>query len=288
MRGLSQMGFIGPTHEWTWFWSGVDGTQPASAMGAAITPTQNTTGGGYTQLASSANVSNDVWEIDICINTIGISTAARDALATLAVDPAGGTAWADIFDLACGQAAAYGARDGGGVHFRLPLFIKAGSSIGMRGSVNSATLTDFNAFVRLKGRPADPTRARAGRYVEQFGVTAASSTGTSVTSGGASEGAWTEIGTVTKPLWAFEFGFGCNDSAVSNNIVHVDLAIGDATTKKVILLDHPVLTSQVEGVFKPAAPILARAAAGDKVYARYQSGPAAADTVSCAIYGIGG
>ncbi len=288
MRGLSQMGRIGPTHEWGWMWSSVDGVQPASAMGDAITPTQNTTGGAYVELASTSEVAFDVWEIDVCINTIGITTAARDALGTLAVDPAGGTAWVDIYDLCCGQAANYAARDGGGVHFRLPLFIKAGSSVGMRGSVNSATLTAFNAFVKLRGRPANPELVRAGRYTEQFGVTAASSTGTSVTSGGASEGAWTEIGTVTRPLWAFEFGFGCNDSAVSNNIVHVDLAVGDASSKKIILLDHPVLTSQVEGVFKPAAPILARAAAGAKVYARYQSGAAAADTVSCAIYGIGG
>lgn len=288
MRGLSQMGRIGPTHEWGWQWSGVDGVAPNNAvsMGVAVTPVQNATNGGYAQLASAANVANDVFEIDVCINNIAGSTLARDCLATLAIDPAGGTAWADIYDLLCGQASLVGGVGGLGSWFRFPLFIKAGSSIGMRASVNSATLTSIGAFVKLRGKPAEPSLVRAGRYVEQFGINTAASTGVAMTAGTASEGSWTEIGTIARPLWAFEFGFGMNTGAVNNGAFAVDLSVGDATNKKIILLDHMLNVNSSENASKPQALVHARAAAGAKVYARTQA--VFNNTHSIAVYGIGG
>ncbi len=265
------------------------GTRPAAAMGTAVTPVQNATNGAYAQLISGANLTYDCYAIEINVNNIGINTVARDALATLGIDESGGTSYTGIVDLLVGNAAPYngGNAGGGGMAFWFPLRIPAGTSIGMRGSVNSSNLTAFNAFCRCYCRPTRPVRY--GRYIEQFGIDTANSTGVAVTAGTSSEGTYTAIGSaVARPLWFFEFGFGNNDGTDSSNTYDVDIAVGDAGTKKQIMWNRPVFTNTNENVAKPAAPTWARAAVGDIVYARTQVGPASADTHAIAVYGVGG
>lgn len=278
------------TNEWGLIISSVDGTRPASAMGAAITPVQNATNGAYQTLLAGASVTSDVYAIEICVNNVGISAAARDCLATLGFDPAGGTSFTDFVDLLCGSAAPYaslGNTTGIGHHYRFPLWIKAGTTIGMRASVNSADVTAINAFVRVYCKPSAPELIWCGQKIEQLGVTTASSTGTAVTPGTTSEGSWTSIGTTTRNHRFYEFGFGANDAAQSANVVHVDVSVGDASNKKVIVIDHPVMTLTSEYTNKPACPTPANSKSGDVVYVRMQVGPGAADTVSAAVYAMG-
>lgn len=255
-------------------------------MGASITPTQNTTGGAYATLLAGASVTQDVYAIDICINNIGTSGAARDAIGTLGFDPAGGTSFTDFVDLLCGQASTT-ASGSIGAHYHFPLWIKAGTTIGMRGSVNSATLTAFQAYVRLYCKPSRPELIWCGQKIEQLGVTVGTSTGTSVTAGTVSEGSWTSMGTTTRSHRFFEFGFGANDAALNNNGYSVDISIGDASNKKIIALDRSVSTGNTEVVTKHASPIWARSNAGDIAYVRMQCGGNAAGTVSAAVYGMG-
>lgn len=259
-------------------------TRPAATgFGATITPTQNTTGGAYAQLIAGASVTEDVYGIDININTAAVSGAARDALATLGLDPAGGTSYTDVCDLLCSQASTY--VTGSGVWYYFPLWIKAGTSIGMRGSVNSVDLTAFNAFCRLYCRPTRPELIWCGQRIEQLGVTAASSTGTSVTMGTTSEGAWTSIGSPTRQIRYTEWGFGCNDAGMNLSVAHVD--IGAGSTQKIIARDRLVIFDTSERVSKiPGVPIWANVKAGEGMHVRMQCS-GAVETVSAALYVMG-
>lgn len=279
------------TNEWGKIISSVDGTRPAAAFGTAITPVQNGAGGGYSTLLAGASVTHDVFGILINVNSVAISGAARDCLATLGFDPAGGTSFADFVSLLCGQASAYAAPAGNGVggghSFYFPLWLRAGTTIGMRASVNSADVTDIRGFVRLFCQPSRPELIWCGQRIEQLGVTALSSTGIGVTAGTAAEGTWTEIGTTTRHHRYYEFGFGMNDGTASSNAYNVDVSVGDATNKKIVQLDAFVGSNTAEATSKPACPMWAQSAAGDKVYARTQVGPSGEDAHSIAVYAMG-
>lgn len=266
--------------------SSIDGTRPGTSTGASITPTQNTTGGTYQTLLAGGSLTEDAYAIEICVNNVGISATARDCLVTLGFDPAGGTSFTDFVDLLCGQASTLN-NLGIGARFWFPLWIKSGTTIGARASVNSATLTAIQAYVKVWCKPRRPELIWCGQKIEQLGITTASSTGVNITAGTTSEGSWTSIGTTTRSHRFYEFGFGANDAAATNGAYSVDISVGDASSKKIIIMDHLVGHRDVEMTSKPACPTWARSTVGDIVYARTQYGPNAAGTHSIAVYGMG-
>src|SRR5262249_15219377 len=146
--------------------------------------------GSYATLISGASLTDDVYEITININSVGISAAARDCLVSIGIDPAGGTSFTNLVDLVCGPAVTYSEASttllGGGVSFTFPFFIKAGTSIGAAAAVNSATLTAINVWVQCKCRPSRPDLVWAGTYIDEFGVSTGTSAGTAITPGTAS------------------------------------------------------------------------------------------------------
>jgi hypothetical protein len=280
-------------NEWGLIISSAD-SRPAAAMGTAVTPVQNGTGGTYAQLLAGASVTHDVYQIDICVNSVSLGAAtARDAIATLGIDPAGGSSYTAVASLVVGPASNYTASSthtvAGGTWFRFPYFIKAGSSIGIRGSVNSATVTAFSAFCHLYCKPSHPEYVWAGSYIDAFGVDTATSAGTTIVPGGASEGSWTEIGTLTRPCRYLEFGYGINDTTMAYGMVDVDIAIGDATNKKIVCVNRPVQTSVNEALAKPlGGGGFGIGAVGDKLYARAWCGTGVPDSAnSIAIYAVG-
>lgn len=279
------------TNGWGKIISSVDGTRPTTAFGASVVPLTNSTLGLYTTLLAGASVTDDVYGIEININNVGQTTVARDCLATLAFDPAGGTTFTDFVDLLCGSASQYagltGGGSGGGARFWFPLWIKAGTTIGMRGSVSTVDVTAFNAFVKLYCKPSRPELIWCGQKIEQLGVVVASSTGTSVTAGTTSEGTWTSIGTTTRNHRFYEFGFGLADTASSSNGYHVDISIGDASNKHPIILDAYAGTTTAEMATKTMCPTWAESKSGDIVYARTQVGPSSTDSTTIAIYAMG-
>jgi hypothetical protein len=280
-----------PVNEWgTILYSTADGTKPVGGMGTAVTPAQNTYGT-YAALIAGASMTVDCCELTINVNTVGISTAARDCVVSIGLDPAGGTSYTSLVDLVCGPAHAYsdnGNSGGGGVWFRFPIWIKSGTSIAAAAAVNSATLTAINVFCRVRGAPSAPESIRVGSYIDQFGVTLASSSGTAITQGAASDGAYTQIGTLTRPCWAWEFGYGINDATMSNNLLEVDIALGTNTNKKIVIPNATVHTSSIETVSKPWALEPGIGATGDNVYARAQGNVSVDSANSVAVYGVGG
>lgn len=267
----------------------VAGTRPSgTAWGVSVTPAQNAYGA-YVQLMAAATITDDIWLLEIVITNIAISTAARDGMITIGVDTAGGTAYVDtIIDLVCGPAIVL--LTGGGVVYKFNLKIPAGSSIGVKGSVNSATLTAFQVGLKVWGDPTDPTAQRAGSYVDSYGANLATSAGTAVTEGTASEGAYVAIGTLTRPCFAIEYGigFGCTTMVAAS--IKTDIAIGDATNKQLVIVDAHAQTTATEQIAKPESLTPCNGSTGSTFYGRTQHGnnATAPTNVSIAVYAVGG
>jgi len=273
-------------NEWGLVISSVaDGTRPAAAWGTSVTPGNNAYGS-YVQVLTAT--SDETYLMRVTLNSFAVSAAARDALVTIGIDPAGGSSYSDlIVDLVASCAHTYIA---GPVVYEFPLRVPAGATLAAKATVNNATVGTGSVAIELFGRPSRPELVKAGSFVQTFGNVPASSRGTPVTFGTTGEGAWTQIGSaLTVPLWAWEFGMGANNAAIVGNGIHVDIGLGDASNKKVVIPNAYVNTTTVETITKPSAIRPGLGAVGDIVYARGQAGPGAADTTnSIIVYGTGG
>lgn len=275
------------------------GTRPATNWGASITPGNNTYGS-YTSVQSAHT--EDAYGILININSNNVSAAARDALVTIGFDPAGGTSFGglggvagnEINHLVASCAVAYllgSAANTGGIWYYFPLFIKAGTSIGAKASINNATVGTLRVATWLMTRPTNPKTLRCGSFVRTFGATTASSSGTAITPGTTTKATYTQVGSaIAEPLWFWELGIGMNNATMPNNIYHCDLAVGSSTSaNQTVIQDAFVAISSTEAIGKPVAGAYWQAAVGDNVYVRAQGGPNALDIgYSMIAYGVGG
>ena len=128
-----------------------DGTRPAAAWGTSVTPGNNTYGS-YAALISGASVTDDAHGILININSVSTSTAAKDCIVTIGIDPAGGASYtAFIEHLLCSCAGAYASAQcgAGGVNYYFPVRVPSGSSIAAKASVNNATVGTVRVAVTL-------------------------------------------------------------------------------------------------------------------------------------------
>jgi hypothetical protein len=221
------------------------------------------------------------------INSNAGSTASRNTLVKIGVDTSGGTSYVDVIpDLICGGAAPYNV-SGGGVWYYFPIFIPAGSRVGAvaRGSVTTAIRVGMMAMER----PANPSMIRKGSFVESIGISG--NTGTSVTSGTTSEGAWTLLGATTLRTWWWQVGMqiATTDTSWSTNSIHVDLAVGDASNKDIIIMDANFTTTTNEQLVNPplTAGVEWDVPAGTNVYVRAQCS-GTADPYEIGAYALGG
>ena len=262
---------------------------PAASIGASVTPGNNTYGS-YTSIMSGATVTDDVYGLWVVINTGFTSAAARDILVTVGIDAAGGSSFTDwIPDLLGSGASNYaGASTSGAIWYYFPLFLKSGTSIGAKATVNNATVGTVSVGVKLFCKPSRPDlMPRFGTFVRAFGTATGTSSGTAVTAGGASEGSWTQLGSaVADRLFFWQVAYGLNNTAYNNNGVHIDLGIGDATNKRTPILDQLVSTSATETLSAVYVGAYAKAASGDLVYGRVQ-GASVPTGSSMAAWGVG-
>jgi hypothetical protein len=266
------------------------GTRPSTIFGTSVTPAQNAYGT-YAQLLAGASVTDECQEIEIVVSGFGASAANRDGAVTIGFDTAGGTSYTDtISDLVCGPCARTAGDGLPGAYFTFPLRVPAGTSIAAKASVNNVTLTAIRVWCILRGRPSRPDLIRVGSFVRTFGSTPASSNGTTVTPGTASDGTYVQIGSaLAEPLWYWEFGYGIDDATMTQSEIAVDIALGDVTNKRVIIQDASVFSNSFEMISKPRGQgRYARGAVGDLVYARAQSAATADSNNSVAVYGVGG
>lgn len=272
------------------------GTQPSATYGTAITPGQAPNYGNYTQLLAGATVTDEVWEIEIGVNSVGIAATARDCIVTIGWDLAGGTNYGvslrtSIDHLLCSCASAYmggAGGTGGGVPWTFNLRIPAGASIAAKAMVNSATLTAINVYVKLRCRPSRPWLLYRGEFVDTYGINTATASGTAVTPGTAAKGAYVSLGALTQTYQQFEFGVGCNDATMSNVGYEADIALGDVTTKDVII-EGAYVASNSETLTKRGGDRRnALAGTASTLFGRMQCSGTPDSNLSIAAYAVGG
>lgn len=261
-------------------------TRPAAAMGTAITPGANNVYGSYTQLLAGASVARDCYGVLLNFNSGASSTQSRNTIVTIGIDSAGGTAYVDtILHLLASGASSFLSLHGGHWYY-FPLFIKSGSSIAAKASVNHATASTVNCTVRLYGAPKNISGLVYGHGVETLGIVTATSSGTAVTSGEASEGAWTSLGSSAK-RWKFaQMGFGIDDVSLAVRTYSLDLSYGDGTNQ--VILDEGKLcnNSAAEEISSQLRHSYCDIPAGIGVYGRMQCSAGADSNLSMAAYGV--
>ena len=262
--------------------------RPSATQGAQIVPVQN----GYSTYATvlGTPLSHDCYEIEIMVREIAVSGQDTSSLTTIGVDRGGGTSFTDaISHLLTGCAGKLSDSGSYGVRFRFPLFIPAGSTIGAKGSINNATVGEQRIWVNCYGKPTHPELVRVGRFVRTFGADTANSRGTALSLGTASEGAWTQVGTVADPnLFAWVLSATLVGlTTASNTRTSLELGIGDGSNKREYITDHEVAFGNNEALGQISIAQPGECANGELIYVRGQAA-SAQTTWSAIAYAVGG
>lgn len=254
-----------------------DGTRPsATSAGTSLTPTQNSYPSA-TECIASGSITTDIFAVEILFETWGITTEARSTIVNIYL---GGQLWIPNLLVQSGTFVT-----GGASSYYFPLYGAAGQAVSAAASVSSANVTAGRILVYLYGKPHGDVWA--GTVCRSFGADTANSRGTLVTPGAASEGAYTELGTLSETLRCWEFGLSNNDTSTVNASYFVDTALGDATNKRLVHVDSIVTSTNSETTTKASSDRYAPGFSGDKVYGRVQYGGTAETDTSMIVYGVG-
>lgn len=275
-----------PANSWNFNLSNITAVRPAAGWGTVITPGTAGTKGAWAQVFTGAQVEREIFGILVFINNNSSSATTRNALVDIGIDPAGGTAYSVVIpDLIGGHAAPTTV---GGIYYYFPLYIPAGSSVAVRAVGTVATT--FNVALRVYGAPRRPDSVVCGTKVSAFGATLASATGTTVTAGTTADGAWTQLGTATThPTFWWQCGMTCVDTTMSANAHTMDISVGDASNKDIVLENAlAVFTAAEQSLMLPAViQAYDRTPAGVLVYGRVQCSGTADTALSMMAYGLG-
>lgn len=274
-----------PANSWNFNLSNIETVRPAAGWGASVTPGAGAKGS-WVQVFTGAQVSTEIFGLLIFINNNSTSATTRNALVDIGIDPAGGTAYSVLIpDLVGGHAAPTNV---GGIYYYFPIYIPKGATVAVRAAGTVATA--FNVALRCYGKPRRPDAVICGTKVSAFGATLASATGTTVAPGTTAEGAWTQLGSATAhSIFWWQCGMTCVDTTMTANAHTMDVAVGDATTKDIVLADAlSVFTAAEQSTMLPAViQAYDRTPAGQLVYGRIQCSGTADSAISMVAYGLG-
>ena len=276
-----------PPQSWGMRISNTSATRISSSWGTGVTPGVAPSFGSWATLISGSSVPSDIYEVGIMVHAGSTSATTRNVLMDIGIDPGGGTSFTTIIPyLLCGHAGQH--NSGAPIFYRFPLYIPAGASIGARAMGTAATA--FYVSLTALGKPSNPDAICCGTKVVSFGETTASATGTTVTAGTTSEGAWTQLGSaLTVPLWWWQTGLTATDTTMTAQGYTLDLGIGDSSNKQIALLDVFVSFTASESIFNACAVQngALQAAVGGLVYGRVQCAGAADSELSMMAWGLG-
>lgn len=231
-----------PVNHFSFMYTNLGG--PATTIGTAVTPGASNVEGSWTQIASGANIAQDIYSVLLLISAGATVGQQKDHLVDIGVDPAGSTAYAAIIsNIICGQSQSI---DAAGRYFAFPIWIKAGSSVAVRIQGNNATAGTALVTAWFFGQPSHPEMVRVGQYSETIG-TITNSGGVAFTPGASgAEGTWVSLGTTTMALWWWQLGVQLSAGTVAGRGYHIDLAFGDATNKTMIIENQHISVSASE------------------------------------------
>jgi hypothetical protein len=219
------------------------GVDPSTNLGTSVIPGASNAEGSWTQVASAANVAQDIYGLWIRVSDGVTGSQAKPHLLDIGIDPAGGTAYVqEIANICCGNSSVAG--NGGGHEFYFPYFIKAGSSVAVRIQGANATAGTVRVQIKLYGFPTRPELVPKGSFSETIG-TITNSNGVSFTPGTSADGTWVSLGTTAKAMWWWQIAYQLDNATVTNEQTYIDLAHGDATNKHIIQrIMHSGLTTE--------------------------------------------
>ena len=246
------------------------GATPAVSPGTSVIPGASNAEGSWTEIASAANIAQNVYGLSLRVFNGFTSTQQKDHLLDIGIDPAGGTSYVPAHlpqNIVCGESG------GNGFAFYFPVWILAGSAVAVRVQGNNATAGTVIVLATFYGQPSHPELIRVGQYSETIG-TITNSQGVAFTPGNTgAEGTWTLLGVTTKNLWHWQLCVQEANTAMAILHYHFDLAFGDASNKVPIIQDLRCTTDSSESInnnypTKNLEPCFADVPAGTNIYVR--------------------
>jgi hypothetical protein len=254
--------------------------RPAATQGTAVTPGTSNKGSWAQLIASTTSGS---YGVIICVNSNTASAASRNTITDIGIGAAGSEAVL-IPDLISGNAAGYTL---GGIWYYFPVYIPAGSRIAARGQ--GTVTTAYRVFAQTLQQPLNASQIRKASFVDALGVSGVN--GTSVTSGTTSKGSWVSLGTTTNRLWWWQVGVQVDstDTAHNTTVYHIDLAVGNSTTRDTIISDLQFIVNTNEYASNPplSAGVEYPCPSGSEIWVRAQCS-GTTDPLRIVAYGAGG
>lgn len=268
------------------------GANPSSTIGTNITPGASNTKGSWTQVASSSNIARNVYAFYLQLHTGSSTTTLRPNLFDIGIDEAGGTSYTPIIqNVVCGCAPALTAA--GNREFYFPIKIPKNSSVAIRSQAIAATATRY--AIRFYGELSRPEMFPAGTYSDTFGADDTKSQGTAFTPGNATDGAWTLLGTTSRPIWWWQLGYQIWNTVITAEYTYIDLGYGDGTatgTQTIFRMMHGGTTSETCGLAAQTHMLsiaaYAPVPAGRNIYVRGRTNNAPDSGYQACAVGIGG
>jgi hypothetical protein len=271
-------------------WKYSNASAPANPAGTQVTPGASNAEGSWTQIASSANIAQDVCGFRIIVSAGNTSGQAKNHLLDIGVDQAGGTSYtAVISNIICGQSST---NIEGGIVYYFPLGIKAGSSVAVRVQGSNGTAGTLRVAAVFYGQPSNPEAIRVGSFSETIGAIT-NSNGVSFTPGNSgAEGSWVSLGTTAKDLWWFQLCVQIDNGTTTSLIYHMDLAWGDGSNKNLIIENMRVMlpgtAERVAILGIPPGECFAQVPAGATLYVHGACSGTAETGWNAVAVGIGG
>lgn len=281
------MGIVIPAWGFTNVVHNLTGTPPL------VTPGTNFTAGASSADGSSVSVLSALaFDVEyLLIGTAGLTGGGgTDSAALLDVltDPAGGTSWGSfIDDLIVGYTGVISNSVNVGQWYCFPIFIKSGTSIGVRArTAHSSAITTGQVVMIAFGNPSRPETWWCGQKVESLGINAGSSAGTDVTPGNTGTyGSWTIIGTTTHPWGSVQIGFNGSDTAADALGYHWQIGYGSNKLPGSPTLHYQTNVSEYGHPLGQQIPLWCNIAAGTTMQARATCS-GAAEVIDVALYGV--
>jgi hypothetical protein len=268
------------------------GANPATTYGTAVSGNASANvEGAWTQIASSANIAQNCYWIEMVIHSSNSSANAANCLYDIGVDPAGGTSYTAIINNIIGGQSPGVTLAGGPKQYSFPFFIKAGSSVAVRVQSSLAAHGNTRVAARFYGQPTNPLACPVGAFSQTFG-TITNSSGPTVTPGNAADGTYVDLGSVTKALWWFQIGHQINNATVTAEYTYVETAWGDGSNKHVMhKYIHGGTTAEVSNFLSNpnhSAASFMPVPAGANLYCRMRCNNAPDTGYNVTMIGIGG
>lgn len=259
-----------------------DGTQPTSAYGTLVGAgaAVNVYGAPVTIVAPlDWGASGDAYVLEVILLNGWAAASARNSIVTITVDGVDFVA-----DLAAAKAGTN--HTWGGIRYRFPVHVAAGSEIAAKVQTGDAALAGVYVVIRLHCDPTKPWTLRTGTFVRTLGANLATTLGTAFVAGAGADGAWASVGVLADAVWAWEVGYLNSDGALSANHFRIDVGIGAAKAIALAEVEFPMGTTETITKHDGYGGIL-DVASGEEVFVRAQgNGGEAGD--SAIVYAVGG